>query len=71
MLLDEPSKAGVSKAAKGAANEGDVPHAGKGTMTDAQFDKKQSSTQQTNGNLKASKGTASQSGMFRQLTGRP
>ena len=42
---------------------------GKGTMTDAQFDKKQSSIQRTNGNLKASKGTASQSGMFRQLTG--
>ena len=62
-------KAGVSKAAKGAVNEGDVPRAGKGTMTDAQFDKKQSSTQRTNGNLKASKGTASQSGMFRQLTG--
>ena len=38
-------------------------------MTDAQFDKKQSSIQRTNGNLKASKGTASQSGMFRQLTG--
>lgn len=35
----------------------------------AQFEKKQSSIQRTNGNLKASKGTASQSGMFRQLTG--
>ena len=48
-------KAGVSKAAKGAVNEGDVPRAGKGTMTDAQFDKKQSSAHQTNRNLKASK----------------
>ena len=31
------SKAGVSKAAKDAVAEGDVPRAGKGTMTDCQF----------------------------------
>ncbi|MBF1763126.1 MAG: protoporphyrinogen oxidase, partial [Veillonella sp.] len=32
------SKAGVSKAAKGAVAEGDVPRAGKGIMTDRQFE---------------------------------
>lgn len=62
-------KAGVSKGARGAVNEGDVPRAGKEAMTDAQFDKKQSGVKSNSGNLKAAKGTAAQSGMFRQLTG--
>lgn len=62
-------KAGVSKGARGAVNEGDVPRAGKEAMTDAQFDKKQSSVKSNRGTLKAAKGTAAQSGMFRQLTG--
>lgn len=62
-------KAGVSKGARGAVNEGDVPRAGKEAMTDAQFDKKQSSVKSNSGTLKAAKGTAAQSGMFRQLTG--
>lgn len=49
-------KAGVTQAAKGPqANMGDVPKAGKDTVKDNQF-KKQA-------------GTASTSGMFRQLTG--
>ena len=62
-------KAGVSKGARGAVNEGDVPRAGKEAMTDAQFDKKQSSVKSNSGTLNAAKGTAAQSGMFRQLTG--
>ena len=88
------SKAGVSKAAKGAVAEGDVPRAGKGTMTDRQFESheaKASQTASTNNSSNSSghatntsphrqtskvqadmvsrKGTAAQSGMFRQLTG--
>ena len=93
------SKAGVSKAAKGAVAEGDVPRAGKGIMTDRQFENHEAKTSQTasmnNSSSSAShatntspqqqnsqkqtskvqadmasrKGTAAQSGMFRQLTG--
>ena len=84
------SKAGVTKAAKGAVAEGDVPRAGKGTMTDRQFESheaKSSQTASTNNSsnssghatntsphrqtskVQADKGTAAQSGMFRQLTG--
>ena len=88
------SKAGVSKAAKGAVAEGDVPRAGKGIMTDRQFESheaKSSHTTSTNNSSNSSghatntsphrqtskvqadmasrKGTAAQSGMFRQLTG--
>lgn len=91
-------KAGVTKGAQGTANEGDVPRAGKGTMTDVEFAKRDSTVSQnlqhntahmssqprsaqihsqsdngkrtTNTNTMASKkGTASQPGMFRQLTG--
>ena len=88
------SKAGVSKAAKGAVTEGDVPRAGKGTMTDRQFESHEAKTSQdssagnsvrgssyvikTSSNHQSAKaqadmenrkGTAAQSGMFRQLTG--
>ena len=88
------SKAGVTKAAKGAVAEGDVPRAGKGTMTDRQFESheaKSSQARSTGGNahstsnatnsslqqqttksqvdMASRKGTAAQSGMFRQLTG--
>lgn len=69
------SKAGVTKAAKGAVAEGDVPRAGKGTMTDRQFERheaKSSPHQQTTkaqADMASRKGTAAQSGMFRQLTG--
>ena len=88
------SKAGVTKAAKGAVAEGDVPRAGKGTMTDRQFESheaKSSHTASTNNSSNSSghatntspqrqtskvqadmaslKGTAAQSGMFRQLIG--
>lgn len=97
------SKAGVSKAAKGAVAEGDVPRAGKGIMTDRQFENHEAKTSQTasqtasmnNSSSSSShvtntspqqqssqqqaskvqadmanrKGTAAQSGMFRQLTG--
>ena len=88
------SKAGVSKAAKGAVAEGDVPRAGKGIMTDRQFENheaKSSQTASTNtssntsghatntsphrqtskvqADMASRKGTAAQSGMFRQLTG--
>ena len=88
------SKAGVSKAAKGAVAEGDVPRAGKGIMTDRQFESHEakssqtasmnnssnssghatnaSSPQQTSkvqADMASRKGTAAQSGMFRQLTG--
>ena len=88
------SKAGVTKAAKGAVAEGDVPRAGKGTMTDRQFESHEAKSSQTasmNNSLNSSghatntsphqqtskvqadmasrKGTAAQSGMFRQLTG--
>ena len=69
------SKAGVTKAAKVAIAEGDVPRAGKGTMTDRQFESheaKSSSHQQTTkaqADMASRKGTAAQSGMFRQLTG--
>ena len=88
------SKAGVTKAAKGAVAEGDVPRAGKGTMTDRQFESHEAkSSQAASGNnssntsghatntsphrqtskvqadMASRKGTAAQSGMFRQLTG--
>ena len=88
------SKAGVSKAAKDAVAEGDVPRAGKGTMTDRQFESHEAKTSQdtsagnsVNGSshvtktssnhqsakaqtdMESRKGTAAQSGMFRQLTG--
>jgi len=88
------SKAGVSKAAKGAVTEGDVPRSGKGTMTDRQFESHEAKTNQdsvagnsvsgsshvtkTSANhqsakaqadMESRKGTAAQSGMFRQLTG--
>lgn len=88
------SKAGVTKAAKGAVAEGDVPRAGKGTMTDRQFETHEAKSSQarstgdnahstsnvTNSSLQqqttksqvdmaSRKGTAAQSGMFRQLTG--
>ena len=110
------SKAGVSKAAKGAVAEGDVPRAGKGTMTDRQFESheakssqtaamntssnssghaantspsssahatntsssgsaharntsSQQQTSQVQADMASRKGTAAQSGMFRQLTG--
>lgn len=69
------SKAGVTKAAKVAIAEGDVPRAGKGTMTDRQFESheaKSSLHQQTTkaqADMASRKGTAAQSGMFRQLTG--
>lgn len=88
------SKAGVSKAAKDAVAEGDVPRAGKGTMTDRQFESHEAKTSQDSsaGNsvrgsshviktisnhqsakaqadMENRKGTAAQSGMFRQLTG--
>ena len=88
------SKAGVTKAAKGAVAEGDVPRAGKGTMTDRQFESHEAKSSQTasmnnssnisgyatntspNGqnskvqaDMASRKGTAAQSGMFRQLTG--
>ena len=88
------SKAGVSKAAKDAVAEGDVPRAGKGTMTDRQFESHEAKTSQdssagnsvrgssyvikTSSNHQSAKaqadmenrkGTAAQSGMFRQWTG--
>ena len=88
------SKAGVSKAAKGAVTEGDVPRAGKGTMTDRQFESHEARSSQANfasnsasssnyvtktssthqsgkaqADMESRKGTAAQSGMFRQLTG--
>ena len=88
------SKAGVTKAAKGAVAEGDVPRAGKGTMTDRQFENHEAKSsqiasmnnssnssghatntsphQQTSkvqADMASRKGTAAQSGMFRQLTG--
>ena len=88
------SKAGVSKAAKDAVAEGDVPRAGKGTMTDRQFESHEAKSSQANfasnsasssnhitktssnhqsakaqTDMESRKGTASQSGMFRQLTG--
>lgn len=88
------SKAGVSKAAKGAVAEGDVPRAGKGIMTDRQFENHEAKSSQTasmnnssnssgqatntsphrqtskvQADMSSRKGTAAQSGMFRQLTG--
>ncbi|MCB7451841.1 protoporphyrinogen oxidase [Veillonella parvula] len=88
------SKAGVSKAAKDAVAEGDVPRAGKGTMTDRQFESHEAKSGQANfasnsasssnhvtktssnhqsakvqADMDSRKGTAAQSGMFRQLTG--
>ncbi len=88
------SKAGVTKAAKGAVAEGDVPRAGKGTMTDRQFESHEAKSSQTasmnnssnssghatntsphrqtskvQADMASRKGTAAQSGMFRQLTG--
>ena len=41
------SKAGVTKAANGAIAEGDVPRAGKGTMTDRQFESHEAKSSQT------------------------
>ena len=63
------SKAGVSKAAKGAVAEGDVPRAGKGIMTDRQFESHEAKSTKTQADMASRKGTAAQSGMFRQLTG--
>ncbi len=65
------SKAGVTKAVKGGAvAEGDVPRAGKSAMTDSQYAKYQSAkTSAHQSAIEARKGTAVQSGMFRQLTG--
>ena len=63
------SKAGVTKAAKGAVAEGDVPRAGKGTMTDRQFESHEAKSAKAQADMASRKGTAAQSGMFRQLTG--
>ena len=63
------SKAGVTKAAKGAVAEGDVPRAGKGTMTDRQFESHEAKSAKAHADMASRKGTAAQSGMFRQLTG--
>ena len=63
------SKAGVTKAAKGAVAEGDVPRAGKGTMTDRQFESHEAKSTKVQADMASRKGTAAQSGMFRQLTG--
>lgn len=63
------SKAGVTKAAKGAVAEGDVPRAGKGTMTDRQFESHEATSTKAQADMASRKGTAAQSGMFRQLTG--
>lgn len=63
------SKAGVTKAAKGAIAEGDVPRAGKGTMTDRQFESHEAKSTKAQADMASRKGTAAQSGMFRQLTG--
>lgn len=63
------SKAGVTKAAKGAVAEGDVPRAGKGTMTDRQFESHEAKSTKAQADMANRKGTAAQSGMFRQLTG--
>ena len=63
------SKAGVTKAAKGAVAEGDVPRAGKGTMTDRQFESHEAKSTKAQVDMVSRKGTAAQSGMFRQLTG--
>ena len=63
------SKAGVTKAAKGAVAEGDVPRAGKGTMTDRQFESHEAKSNKVQADMASRKGTAAQSGMFRQLTG--
>lgn len=63
------SKAGVTKAAKVAIAEGDVPRAGKGTMTDRQFESHEAKSSKAQADMASRKGTAAQSGMFRQLTG--
>ena len=63
------SRAGVTKAAKGAVAEGDVPRAGKGTMTDRQFESHEAKSTKAQADMASRKGTAAQSGMFRQLTG--
>ena len=63
------SKAGVTKAAKVAIAEGDVPCAGKGTMTDRQFESHEAKSSKAQADMASRKGTAAQSGMFRQLTG--
>ena len=63
------SKAGVTKAAKGVVAEGDVPRAGKGTMTDRQFESHEAKSAKAQADMASRKGTAAQSGMFRQLTG--
>ena len=62
-------KAGVTKAAKGAVAEGDIPRAGKGTMTDRQFESHEAKSTKAQADMANRKGTAAQSGMFRQLTG--
>ena len=64
------SKAGVTKAAKGAVAEGDVPRAGKGTMTDRQFESheaKSSQTASTNNNSNSS-GHATNTSPHRQTS---
>lgn len=63
------SKAGVTKAAKDAVAEGDIPRAGKGTMTDRQFESHEAKSTKAQADMANRKGTAAQSGMFRQLTG--
>ena len=63
------SRAGVTKAAKGAVAEGDVPRAGKVIMTDRQFESHESKSTKAQADMASRKGTAAQSGMFRQLTG--
>jgi len=51
------SKAGVSKAAKGAVAEGDVPRAGKGIMTDRQFESHEAKSSQTASTNNSSNGS--------------
>jgi|GEM_PF-5307925 len=84
----------INKVIKDAVAEGDVPRAGKGTMTDCQFESHEAKSSQANfasnrasssnhvtktssnhqsakaqTDMESRKGTAAQSGMFRQLTG--
>ena len=56
------SKAGVSKAAKGAVAEGDVPRAGKGIMTDRQFENHEAKTSQTASQTASMNNSSSSSG---------
>ena len=56
------SKAGVSKAAKGAVAEGDVPRAGKGIMTDRQFENHEAKTSQTASQIASMNNSSSSSG---------